>query len=122
MSRAAKILIVSFVGVACVALAVFLLRQSRGQEVTLTTASDQPLSESQAIELSREALERTGHETSKLAPQRFQRDNTNYYARNTISPYNGYVLWASADTTNNAFAVHMEQRGNQLFCLVSMPK
>jgi hypothetical protein len=117
-----KALIVSLAVLGCALLVALLVRQSHRHEITLATANDRPLTESQAVELSREALRRDGHEVGSLAPQRFQQDNTNYYARNTITPYSGYILWASTAASNEAFAVHMEQRGTQVLCVVSMPK
>src|SRR5258708_5180291 len=122
MTRSHKVFITCLVALAGLALIAVIVWQSRGHEVTLITTSDQPLSESQAVELSREALRRAGHEIGSLAPQRFQKDNTNYYARNTVTPFSGYVLWASTSAVNEAFAVHMEQRGTQVLCAVSTPK
>jgi hypothetical protein len=122
MSRSNKVLIFSLASLACIVLLIFVAWVLHEPEIALGRSSSEPLTDSEAVELSREALRRSGHEAGSLAPERFQRDNTNYYARNTITPYSGYVLWASTGASSEAFAVHMEQRGTQVFCVVSMPK
>ena len=127
MTRSSKVLTVSLAGLACIIFLILVGWVLHEPEIALTRAGSEPLTDSEAVELSREALRRSGHETGRLAPQKFQNDNTNYYARNTITPYSGYVLWSSMPWTstnpnNDGFVVNLEQHGTQVVCRVSRPK
>jgi hypothetical protein len=127
MNRNAKLLAVSLAGLACSILVTCIVWVLHTPEIALARASSEPLTDLEAIELSREALRRSGHEADRLAPQKFQNDTTNYYARNTISPFSGYVLWSSmplnsTNPNNEAFMVQLEQRGTQVLCRVNVPK
>ena len=118
---AAGILAVLVVGyLAIVALALWDFRQRR---VTLHSDGASPLTESQAIELSREALKRVGEDARLFEPATYDHDNTKFYARNTLTPYNGYVLWHSlGDPSRYAFSVRLEQVGSEVRCGVGRCK
>ena len=64
---AAGILSVFVVG--CIAIVALALWDHRERRVTLNTDGASPLNESQAIELSREALKRVGEDASLFEPQ-----------------------------------------------------
>jgi hypothetical protein len=119
--------LVALAALVCIGLALLVAGRPRGPEIALTTPTAEPLTDNQAVELSREALRRSGHVAEKFAPQRFQSDNTNYYARNTITPYSGHVCWSSlswgsTNPGNEAFIVNLEQHGTQVLCNVCRPK
>jgi hypothetical protein len=125
MTRSSKVLTMS--GLACITFLILVSWVLHEPEIVLARTGSEPLTDSEAVELSREALRRSGHEAGRLMPQRFQNDNTNHYARNTISPYNGYVLWSSepwtpTNSNNEGFIVSLEQHGTQVLCRVSRPK
>ena|SRR6266567_2401017 len=91
----------------------------RERRVTMQTQTEQPLTEEQAVALSRDALRRVGEDITKFSPHTF--DGTHLYARNTLTPYNGYVLWSSTGS-HPGFSVHLEQVGTQVHCGVSRCK
>ncbi len=91
----------------------------RKREVTLPAPTQQPLSEKQAIAVSREALHKLGEEVTRFTPLTY--DGGNLYARNTLNPLSGYVLWASSDS-HPGFVVHLEQTGEVIHCGVSRCK
>ena len=88
----------------------------RQRQVTLQIQTEQPLTEEQAVELSREALRRVGENSTQFIPRTY--DGTHLYARNTLTPYNGYVLWASKGL-HPGFSVGLQQTGRQVRCGVS---
>jgi hypothetical protein len=95
----------------------------RDRRVTLPTGSVAPLTESQAIELSREALERVGEDASLFEPASYDHDKTMFYARNTLTPYNGYVLWhLRGERALYQFSVQLEQVGSEVRCGVGRCK
>jgi hypothetical protein len=87
--------------------------------VTLQAQTQQPLTEEQAVALSREALQRVGEDITKFIPRAY--DGTNFYARNTISPDSGYVMWASTGSLPS-FLVQLNQTGVVVRCGVSKCK
>ena len=110
------VLIVGYLGV--IALAFLDFRERR---VTLHTDGIAPLTEPQAIELSREALRRVGEDASLFEPATY--DGTHFYARNTLTPYNGYVLWhALGAQPRYDFSVQLEQVGSDVRCGVGRCK
>jgi hypothetical protein len=86
------------------------------RQVVLPARTAQPLTEEQAVELTREALHRVGEDTAQFRPRPY--DGTHLYARNTLTPYSGYVLWASTGS-HPGFSVHLEQAGGEVRCGVS---
>ena len=95
----------------------FALWDFRGRRVTLHTDGVAPLTESKAIELSQEALRRVGEDTNLFEPATYNHEHTQFYARNTLTPYNGYVLWhALGEPPGYAFSVQLEQVGSEVRC------
>lgn len=112
------LLVVAYLAI--VALALWDFRQRR---VELQAEGTSPLTESQAIELSREALKRVGEDAKMLEPVSYDHDNTKLYARNSLTPYSGYVLWHSLGApTRCTFSVHLEQVGSEVRCEVGRCK
>ena len=112
------VFIVGYLGV--IALALWDFRERR---VTLHTDGVAPLTESQAIELSREALKRVGEDASLFEPATYDHDHAHFYARNTLTPYNGYVLWhALGAQPRYDFSVQLEQVGSDVRCGVGRCK
>lgn len=91
----------------------------RERNVVLPARTGQPLTEDQAVELTREALRRVGEDTAQFRPRPY--DGTRLYARNTLTPYSGYVLWASTGS-HPGFCVHLEQASGEIRCGVSRCK
>jgi len=58
------------------------LWEFRERQVSLQTQTELPLTEEQAVELSREALRRVGEDTTQFSPRTY--DGTNLCARNTL--------------------------------------
>ncbi len=103
-----------------VVLALWDFRQRR---VTLQAEGTSPLTESQAIELSREALKRVGEDAKLLQPASYGHDNTKFYAHNSLTPFSGYVLWHSlGGPTRCTFSVQLEQVGSEVRCEVGRCK
>ena len=95
----------------------------RERRVTLHTDGVAPLTESKAIELSREALRRVGEDTNLFEPATYDHEHTQFYARKTLTPYSGYVLWhALGEPPGYAFSVHLEQVGSEIRCGVGRCK
>lgn len=91
----------------------------RQRQVMLPAQTQQPLTEEQAVALSREALHQVGEDITKFTPRAY--DGTNFYARNTLNSHSGYVLWASK-SSHPGFSVHLEQTGEAIRCGVSRCK
>jgi hypothetical protein len=100
-------------------LIVYALWDFRERQVTIHTKTEQPLTEEQAVALSRDALLRVGEDITKFSPHTY--DGTHLYVRNTLTPYNGYVLWSSTGS-HPGFSVQLEQVGTQVHCGVSRCK
>lgn len=121
-SKTARILkfaagLVTLLVVSYLAIVALALRDFRQRRVTLQAEGTSPLTESQAIELSREALKRVGENAKLLEPVSYEHDNTKFYARNTITLYSGYVLWHSLGApTRCTFSVQLEQVGSEVHC------
>jgi len=112
------VLVVGYFGIAALA-----LRDFRQRRVTLHTEGASPLTESQAIELSRDALKRVGEDARLFEPATYDHDKTKFYARNPFTPYSGSVLWHSlGDTSRYAFSVELEQAGSEVRCGVGRCK
>ncbi len=91
----------------------------RPRQVILPAQTQQPLTEEQAVALSREVLLQLGEDITKFTPRAY--DGTKLYARNTLNSSSGYVLWASEDS-HPGFSVHLEQKGEAIHCGVSRCK
>ena len=107
------------VSLAYACLIAYALWEFREWHVTLPAQTKQPLTEEQAVALSREALHRVGEDITKLAPRAYA-NGTNLYARNAYNPYNGCVLWATG--SDPSFVVHLDQTGGEIRCGVSRCK
>jgi hypothetical protein len=121
MKRLLKVLLV-LVGVAALAYGAIIgyaLWDFRERQVTLPAQTQQPLTEEQAVTLSREALHRVGEDSRMFRPRTY--DGTHLYARNTVNPYSGYVLWASTGN-HPGFSVQLDQTGGEVRCGVSRCK
>jgi hypothetical protein len=91
------------------------------RHVTLHISSAEPPTEQQAIELSREVLHRVGEDPTLFEPATY--DGTHIYARNTLTPSNGYVLWhLRGERELYQFSVHVEQVGSEVRCGVGRCK
>jgi hypothetical protein len=93
----------------------------RERRVAFHFSSAEPLTEPEAIELSREALRRVGEDATLFDPATY--DGTLIYARNTLTPYSGYVLWHQrGENALYEFSVQLEQVGNEVHCGVGRCK
>ena len=121
MKRLLKILLL-IVGLAAFGYAsiiVYAIWDFRERQVTLRVQTQQPLTEEQAVALSREALHLLGEDVTKFTPRAY--NGTNFYARNTISPSSGYVMWASTGSPPS-FSVQLDQTSGVVRCGVSRCK
>ncbi len=117
----AGILAVIIVGY--LAIIAYALWEFRERRVTLHADGVAPLTESKAIELSREALRRVGEDTNLFEPATYDHEHTQFYARNTLTPFSGYVLWrALGERPGYAFSVQLEQVGGEVRCGVGRCK
>ena len=92
----------------------------RERVVLLHVESPAPLTDQQAVALSREALARVGEDAAQFTPEPFKGEG--FYARNAKNPYSGYVLWISPDKSRPGFGVNLEQSGTNVRCGVGREK
>jgi pSer/pThr/pTyr-binding forkhead associated (FHA) protein len=84
------------------------------REVTIPISSDEPITEKQAIAISREALKRLGEDTTNLRPARY--DSVHSYLRS--GPNGGHISW-EPDRDYHGFSVDLEQHGMEVQCKVA---
>jgi len=85
------------------------------------------LTESVALSRTREAIRHAGYDPSSVEPVCYGQpceSSEPYFARNTLDPNRGYVLWRfKADTrTKYQLSVTIERQGDQLTCSVGRVK
>ena len=90
-------------------------------------AISERLTEDIAVGCTRKALEDAGYPSEAIEPVCYRqpcRPDEPYFARNTVNPDGGYVLWhLKADTRRRSqFSVAVERRGDQLSCTASWVK
>jgi hypothetical protein len=111
------LIVVGVAALTCASIIGYALWDFRERRVTLSAQTQQPLTEEQAVALSREALRRVGEDVPKFSARPY--DGIHLYARNTITSYSGYVLLESADSR---FSVHLDQIAGEVRCGVSRCK
>ena len=82
-----------------------------------------PFSEADALRLSSRALDDAGLATPAMAPLPYryesnfrEQDKNRFFARNTITPDNGYVMWSVR------YTVHLKRGDDEVQCTVSKNK
>jgi hypothetical protein len=75
----------------------------------------------------RDAIGRAGYDPSAVEPVCYRQEcdtSEAYFARNTLDPNRGYVLWRFKGDTRTAYqlSVTVERQGNQLSCTVARVK
>jgi hypothetical protein len=81
-----------------------------------TFSDSRPLTEAVAIEVTRNTLEIAGYDPSRLAPFEFRPNSPDehperFFARNTIDPQSGSVLWGPKNSTVWDYSVTERKRG-----------
>jgi len=84
--------------------------------ITLSLPHPDTLSDTEAVDLSREALRMAVADFAGYDLATF--DGTNYFARNGLDPRDGYVLWRSKTKRFDGYSVGMTQRGTNVVCEV----
>ena len=77
-------------------------------------SDERPLTEQVAIELTEQALEADGYDTSLLTPVEYGR---HFFVRNTIHPNRGRVTWKPIKE-NKLLTVKIEKNGSEFRCRV----
>jgi hypothetical protein len=85
---------------------------------------ERSLNEDVAVDLTRKTLTAEGFDVTSLEPRPFGYDHPLLFARNSLNPNNGYVLWGDR---RHAFphwdySVRIEKNGSDVLCRVSRPK
>jgi hypothetical protein len=84
---------------------------------------DRELTEDVAVDLTRKTLETDGFDVVSMKPQRFWRDDPRVFAKNTINPNKGYVLWGDPHHAAGwEYLVQIEKYGPDVCCRVYRPK
>lgn len=102
-----------------VALALLLFGCSHTYSVALPEGEE--LSEAVAVRVTRAALQSAGVDSSQMEPAPFG-DTESVFARNTLNPNNGYVLWRRYGEKGYSYSVSVERVGGELLCNVSKTK
>jgi len=85
------------------------------------------LTEEVAVRTTREAIRDAGYDASAAEPACYRQPcdaSEPYFARNTVSPNRGYVLWRFKRDSRTAYqlSVTIERQGDQLPCIVGRVK
>jgi hypothetical protein len=84
---------------------------------------DRQLTEDVAIDLTKRTLVAEGIEVSAMEPQRFWTNDPRLFARNTINPNQGYVLWGNPQHGPMwEYHVNIKKNGSDVRCRVYRPK
>jgi hypothetical protein len=83
---------------------------------------DRQLTEDVAVDLTRKTLEAEGFDISLMKPQPFWHDDPRVFARNTINPNDGCVLWGDPHAVGWEYKVNIEKNGPDVCCRVYRPK
>jgi len=82
-----------------------------------------PLTEEVAIEVTKQALQADGYDTSNFAPyESHYRKGERIFARNRISENKGYVMWYNVNERHIAYTVRAEKNGDEIRCRVYRKK
>jgi hypothetical protein len=87
---------------------------------------DRLLTEDLAVEFTRKTLQAEGIDVSSLKPQPYDWHDDPYrnaklFARNTINPNQGYVLWGDPHHAAWEYSVTIEKKGLDICCRVYRP-
>jgi hypothetical protein len=96
---------------------------SEGRPYRSKVSAGGRLSEAIVLDRAREAIKRAGYDASAVEPVCFRQPCTTpegYFARNTINPDNGYVLWRFTGNTSTLYqlSVTIERSRDELRCTV----
>ena len=88
-----------------------------------TVSAGDSLTEATVLDRAREAIRQAGYDPSAVEPVCFRQPCTTpegYFARNTITPDNGYVLWRFKGNTRTLYqlSVRVERHRDELRCTV----
>lgn len=86
-----------------------------------------PFTEAVALDAARRALENAGYDVAALEPVCYSRDCSDpekYFARNTLQPNMGYILWRFKGVTKTLYQldVRLIKEDGHISCAVSVPK
>jgi hypothetical protein len=92
-----------------------------------TFSDSRPLTEAVALEVTRNTLEIAGYAPSHLKPVEFRPNSPDelperFFARNTVDPQSGYVLWGPENSAVWNYSVSVDKHGNALRCRVCRSK
>jgi len=105
----------------------FLLACDMPQTFRIETDPKAELTETAALDAARTALQRAGYDVNTLEPVCYRSGCSTpekYFARNTIQPNRGYILWRFKDSTKTAFQLNVDltKEGGQIVCEVGRTK
>ena len=85
------------------------------------------LTEQVAVSITRQAIGDAGYDASAAEPACYRQPcgaSEPYFARNTLDPNRGYVLWRFKSNSRTAYqlSVTIERRGDRLLCSVGRVK
>jgi len=93
----------------------------RARLVILQTLNTSPMSDVEAVELTRQALHEVGEDVTLFRPRAY--NGRDLFARNTLTPSDGYVIWDPVTPGSHpGFAVNVEQSGSTVRCEVCQCK
>jgi len=117
MRKRSIIVVVALAGLIAIVIEATMLTR-RDKETTVVTRDNVgPVSDDEAVRLSREALRRAVKDFADYRPQPY--NGTNIFAINIYNSNAGYVLWAHTARTGEGFSVAMEIKGSNVVCEVT---
>lgn len=82
----------------------------------------QPLTENDAVELSRRALILYGKQSGGMHPVPYWHDDERIFARSDLDPDSGYVLWwVSRPECEWEYSVDVTREGDEVVCAIVRP-
>jgi hypothetical protein len=103
------------------AVGLFLLLCACSHNYSVALKDGEELTEGVALRISIEALEDAGVDVAQLTPFPYGK-STSVFARNTLNPNEGYVLWRPVGDEGHAYSVSIEVMGKRVVCQVSRAK
>jgi hypothetical protein len=92
-----------------------LTRTSR--RISIAIGENEPLSEQLALDVSKQALQKTGLLTPQLAPAPYREGK--YFARNVEDENSGYTIWYAGGDGSSGYTVRLSRSGDAVDCNIS---